>query len=319
MSNRLVSIIIVTAGKNNYIRQLLDSIAKQAYRYFEVIIIDNSLNDSVSKEVVVDYPSVRIYPQKENTFYCQALNLGIAQSRGDFILCLNDDVILESNFIEEAIKGFDISRRIGMVSPKILRGDRNTLDSTGLLLGLAYTATERGYGIKDRGQFEKPGYVFGVNGAVAFYRRTMLEDIKEGSNYFDSDFHMFYEDLDLAWRAKRGGWRGYYLPSAIVYHVRGGTARGNSGIDKAFARSYLNDNLHADLIKNRYLAIIKNASFWGFLLHLPFVFLYDVIVWVYVLIFKLRVAKKIFSNLGYLKTAFTKRGLKHEKAAEYIH
>jgi GT2 family glycosyltransferase len=319
MSNRLVSIIIVTAGKNDYIWTLLESIKKQTHPCPEVIIIDNSLSRDLKQEILNNYPGAFIYPQKENIFYCRALNVGIAQSRGDFTLCLNDDIILEPDFIKEAIQGFDIDPRIGLVSPKILRSNRKTLDSAGLLPGLAYTATERGYGAKDRGQFDKPGYVFGVNGAAAFYRRAMLEDIKEGSNYFDPVFHIFYEDLDLAWRAQRRGWKGYYLPCAVAYHIRGGTVRSRDGIDKPFARRYLNDDLHADLIKNRYLTVIKNESFWGLVAHLPFLLLYDVVIWVHILMFKPRLVKKIFRNLRYLKAAFAKRGLGHEKASEHLY
>jgi GT2 family glycosyltransferase len=95
----------------------------------------------------------------------------------------------------------------------------------------------------------------------------MLEEIKEEGEYFDSEFHIFYEDLDIAWRAKRSGWKGYYVPGAIAYHLRGGSVRGKSGIDKPFVRRYLNNQLQAGLIKNRYLAIIKNGSVCGFLLH----------------------------------------------------
>lgn len=71
----------------------------------------------------------------------------------------------------------------------------------------------------------------------------MLEEIKLGPDYFDADFRMFYEDLDLAWRANLFGWKAYYIPSAVAYHVRGGTARRRIGINKPFARKYLDEEL----------------------------------------------------------------------------
>ena len=108
-----------------------------------------------------------------------------------------------------------------MVSAKVLRADGKTIDSTGLFLSVWRTAGERGHGLIDTGRFEREEYIFGVNGAVAFYRRQMLEEIKIGQEYFDPDFHIFYEDLDMAWRAQRAGWRGYYIPQAIAYHARG--------------------------------------------------------------------------------------------------
>ncbi|MCX5714833.1 MAG: hypothetical protein NT033_08575 [Candidatus Omnitrophica bacterium] len=122
----------------------------------------------------------------------------------------------------------------------------------------------------------------------------MLEQIKLGGEYFDNDFGFFYEDLDVAWRAQRHGFRGYYIPTAVAYHLRGFTARKGEGIDKPFARRFLSNELHARLIRNRYLAMLKNESLSGFLLRLPFIFLYDCASLAFVLLFK----RGVFNNFG---------------------
>lgn len=307
-SNKIVSIIITYTVKD-YIESCLNAIKGQTYPEYEIIVIDNLSDINFSQSIIKHYPEIKLYPQDKNISYCEALNLGIKQSIGDFILCLNDDVILDKRFIEEALWGFFINSKVGMVSGKILRSDKQIIDSTGLSLSIFRTAKERGYGTKDRKQFEKEEYIFGVNGAVAFYRREMLEDIKEGYDYFDSDFHFFYEDLDIAWRAQRKGWKGYYIPSAIAYHVRGGTVRLSCGrgINKPFARRYLSDALHLDLIKNRYLTIIKNETCLDFLLHHPFLVLYDLVLWSYILFFHPHLIKLFFLNVKYFKNSLRKR------------
>ncbi len=306
-SNRIVVSIIVTYSIKDYLCSCLDSIKEQTYPEFEVVAIDNSGDKNFSQSIIERYPKIKLHLGKQHLSYCEALNLGIKQSIGDFILCLNDDVILDKGFIEEALKGFSINSKIGMVSGKILRSDRKTLDSTGLFLSLWLTVRERGYGLKDKGQFEKEERIFGVNGAAAFYRKEMLEDIKEGEDYFDPEFHFFYEDLDIAWRAKRAGWKGYYIPRAVAYHVRGGTVRKSRGINKPYARRYLSDELHSDLIKNRYLTIIKNASGFNFFLHLPAMAFYDFLMWAYILLFKPRLIKIFLLNLNCLKNSLKKR------------
>ena len=308
-SKQNVSIIIATCASNDYLESCLDSISKQSHPASETIVIDNSLDHDFSRDIIARYPSVKLYSQHKNISYCEAMNLGISQSKGAFILCLNDDVILDHRFIGKALEGFFIDKNIGMVSGKILRMDRQTLDSCGLTLSCFRTAKEKGYAIKDRGQFEKPGFIFGVSGAVAFYRKAMLEAIKESKDYLDSDFRFFYEDLDVAWRANRFGWRGYYMPGAIAYHVRGGTGRKKSGINKPYARRYLNDELHSDLIKNRYLTIIKNETTLGFLLHFPCILLYDFVMWGYILFFRPELIRKFLFNTKYLKQAWYKRRL----------
>lgn len=310
MSNTLVSIVMVTRGMKNYLRLGLDSVLKQTYSSYEIIVIDNSLEPEFGRGIERDYPKVKLYPSAENLFYCQALNKGISLSSGEFILGLNDDVVLDKDFLKEALRGFGLDSAIGMVSGKILRADGKTLDSTGLFLSIWRTAKERGYGLADTGKFEQEEYVFGVNGAVAFYRRKMLDELRINAEYFDCDFHIFYEDLDIAWRAQRAGWKGYYIPQAIAYHIRGGTVRGDGGIGKRFARYYLDDGRCADLIKNRWLAIIKNETLTGFLCFLPFIILYDCAVGVYLIFFRPQVMRKLIVGiLKYPPSALNKRRL----------
>lgn len=307
MSNKMVSIIVVAGGKKDYLKSCLGSIKKQRYLSIETLIIDNSLVSNFHSGVYQAYPEIKFFPSNRNLFYCEALNKGIELSKGNFILCLNDDVILDESFIEEALKAFDIDERIGMVSGKILRSNGKTVDSTGLFLSIWRTAKERGYGLKDAGQFSSPGYIFGVNGAVSFYRRTMLDDIKIDSEYFDQDFRFFYEDLDIAWRAHNFSWKGYYTPCAIAYHTRGGTARQNEGLGRRYARRYISDGLHFDLIKNRYHTIIKNELLIGLLSHLPFILLYDIFVFIYIILFKPQVLKIFLITSFRVKSAFQKR------------
>lgn len=293
----LVSVIIPTCGRGAYFVSCLASLRRQTYHLAEVILINNSLDFGLEKKARELYPSVKVITPDRNLYYGEALNRGIAMSTGDFILCLNDDATLENNFINEALKGFKESDATGMVSGKILRPDRKTLDSTGLFLSLWRTACERGYSREDRGQFEAGGTIFGVSGAVAFYRRKMLNDIRDGKAWFDPRFQMFYEDLDLAWRANRNGWKGYYIPSAVAYHVRGGSVRRDAGQGKGMAVRYLDPEMHKELIKNRYLAIIKNETFLGFIFHLIPIVFYELCSWGYVLLFRPKIINIFFLDL----------------------
>src|SRR3989338_5914716 len=119
-SNRIVSVVIVTFGIKDYLNPCLDSVEGQTFPPTEIIVVDNSLSPNFSQEAKERHPNVKICPSQKNLFYCAALNKGIEMGKGDFILCLNDDVILERGFIGEALKGFSIDERIGMVSGKIL-------------------------------------------------------------------------------------------------------------------------------------------------------------------------------------------------------
>jgi len=304
--NMSVSVIIPTCGRNAYWVSCLESLCRQTCPPAEVILINNSLSVELEQKARELYPRIKILTPDRNLYYGESLNRGIVMSTGDFILCLNDDATLDKDFIGEALKGFNVDEAIGMVSGKILRPDRKTLDSTGLFLSVWRTAHERGYGREDWGQFEQEGFIFGVGGAVAFYRRKMLEGIKEGAAFFDPSFRMFYEDLDLAWRAHNRGWKAYYVPAALAYHVRGGSVRSESGQGKAWARWHLRDEFHSDLIKNRYRAISKNEALGAFYLHLIPIVFYDLGAWGYVLFFRPKVLKIFFSGLKGLSRTIKK-------------
>lgn len=287
--------------------------SRQTQPLGRIIIIDNSTDSAISRKFANDQ-RFEFFPPS-NSAYGQALNKGIAASASPFILCLNDDVILDEHYIENAIKGFYANDKVGMVSGRILRSGSNKIDSTGLFLGCFRSAKERDYGTKDTGQRNKEEIVFGVTGAVAFYRRQMLECIKLGGDYFDPDFGFFYEDLDLAWRANNFGWKGYYVPSARAYHVRGLTARGAKGAGKRLARRFLSDELYLNLIHNRHLSIIKNEGLLHLLLFFPFILFYDAMTLCFTVLFRPRLLMRLFPGRAALLSALNKRKLIKSKLA----
>jgi GT2 family glycosyltransferase len=307
-SSELVDAIVVTKGTNNFIERCLSSLSEQTHPLEKIIVIDNSIDNVISRKYANDQ-RFAFLPQPSNLAYGPALNMGIRASSSRFILCLNDDVLLDKRYIENAINGFSADDLVGMVSGRILQSDSGKIDSTGLFLSCYRSARERDHGAEDRGQRNKEEFIFGVTGAVAFYRRKMLEDIKLGADYFDHDFGFFYEDLDLAWRANNFGWKGYYLPSAIAYHVRGLTARGAAGAGKRLARRFLNDELYLSLVRNRHLSIVKNERPLHFLLFLPFILFYDILTICFTVLTRPRLVQALFPGRAAILSAWHKRKL----------
>ncbi len=292
---KLVSVVVVTCGVADYISDCLNSLKLQSHKNIEVVVIENSVNPSLLPRIKEVFPGATVEPLAGNASFSVSLNCGIDSTRGEFILCLNDDVVLERDFIRQALNGF-VDEKVGMVSGKILRMGKRVIDSTGLSLSIFCTPKERGYSKIDAGQFEEKGFIFGVSGCVALYRRKMLNAVKDENGYFDSRFLMYYEDLDLCWRANRKKWKAYYIPQAIAYHARGGSCRQPGGIGSSFARRYLDDRFYASLLRNRFLTLIKNENLPGFFLCLLPVIFYDLISLGYTIIFRPRAIRFIFRN-----------------------
>lgn len=295
----LVSVVIVSFNQRDCLKRCIYSLLNQSYPYLDIIIVNNGRKENLD-DFGVDLSYLKVINNKENFFFSQAQNQGIQASRGEFVLSLNDDVVLEGDFIDELVKTIIPNKRIGMVSGKILRMDKITIDSTGLFLGKSRKPVERGFNEKDNGQYNKEGYIFGVSGAAAFYRRAMLEDIRDENGYFDERYGMFYEDLDLAWRANIRGWYAYYNPKAVAYHKRGSSAKTVSpGLRflKKYNFAYLNDELKVKLVKNRYMTMIKNDSPWGIIVNLPFILAYEIKLYVYIILFSPKLLGRILKGL----------------------
>src|SRR5262249_60286232 len=94
-------------------------------------------------------------------------------------------------------------------------------------------------------------YVFGATAAAALYRRKMIDHISIDGEFFDSDFFVYREDADVAWRAQLMGWNCIYAPLARGYHVRN-VLPGN--------RRALPPEINTHSVKNRFLMRMKNIS-----------------------------------------------------------
>jgi GT2 family glycosyltransferase len=134
-------------------------------------------------------------------------------SQSDAILFIDHDMIADSSMVEELMKGFDYSSQIGITTPKIFyKRPKNIIWSAGTGMNL-WTGQVLFRGGKDRGQFNQPIEV-PVAPAVLLVKKSLMKKIKA----FDPIYFATYEDTDFCFKAKKLGYRTYYVPSAKAYH-----------------------------------------------------------------------------------------------------
>ncbi len=240
----LFSVIIVSYNAVVYIADCLDSVEKQTFEDFEVIVVDNGSDDN-TPAAVRRYGDVNLIVNGSNKGFCAANNQGIKASKGEYVVTLNSDAVLDRDFLKELEKAAQ-DKNYGMLAAKILNKNGSAIDSTGLELSSFYRFFDRGSGEKDSGQYDNRRDVFGPCAAAALYKREMLEDIYCAGEYFDEDFFFLAEDFDIAWRARRKNWRALYVPGAVCYH-----ARNSTDFNRDF-RQYLS-------FRNRVFLLLKNA------------------------------------------------------------
>jgi hypothetical protein len=216
-----------------------------------VFVVDNGSGDGTVDLIKKEYPQITLIENKQNLGACKARNQGIEASKGEWILTLDCDIVLERNFLFKALKTInDLPPKVGMVQAKILKPDKETIYSCGIYLSRLRRFFDIGKGKEDIGQFDKSMYIFGACSACALYNCRMLEEVKEDKGYFDERFFFLVEDVDLSWRAQKKGWKAIFYPQAICYH-----SGRSSGIPEKM-RQYL-------CFYNRYLMIKKNETLAG--------------------------------------------------------
>jgi GT2 family glycosyltransferase len=261
-----VVVSLVTHNESKDIELLLPTLAAQTFRDFEVVAVDNASEDGTrgglaSWQKRREFP-LRILHSRENLGFTGGHNKGIEtalQADAEWVLVLNADVVLAPDFLERLLEDAEAPGhdRVGAVTGKILRADGPALERTDVLdtVGIWMTRTGRHFdlagGERDNGRYDRPAEVFGVSGCVALYRRAALEDVRISTGFFDNDFFLYREDVDLAWRLRGRGWTARCVPSARAWHRRRNLPERRRQMSRL-------SNLHS--VKNRFLLRINNAG-----------------------------------------------------------
>ena len=256
--NDFVSVTIVTYNSGRFIKRCLESVLSQRYRLKEVIVIDNASTDGTIDILEQFEDRCQIHYNEENAGFAAAQNQAIRLAGGDWVLTLNPDVLLLPNFIQALLDAGQFDSKIGAVCGKLLTmtahfeiPERPVVDSTGIYFNPMLRHLDRGSQEVDNGHYLQYEYVFGATAAAALYRRAMIEDISLDGEFFDSDFFVYREDADVAWRAQLMGWKCLYVPYARGYHVRKVLPGNRRALPAAI-------NMHS--VKNRFLMRLKNIS-----------------------------------------------------------
>lgn len=224
------SVIIVNYASWPYTLRCIDALYKTGYKDFEVIVVDN--DGGLAPEVP---PSVRMIRNRTNVGFARACNRGISASKGDYLLLLNPDSLIERGFFESFEKFFKDNPKVGIVGPRIvdswgnlqLSGRRDLSFLSGLLGRTSFltkllhksATVKRMFPSADR--LSGPTEVDWISGACIAIRRRVLEDV----GLLDERFFMYFEDADLCRRSRAAGWPVYYLPSVEVLHLTGASSR----------------------------------------------------------------------------------------------
>jgi len=294
----LISISIVTWNNADIICQCIDSVLSQSYKNIEVIITDNASTDNtiiIIDKFLID-PRIKLIKMKTNIGYCGGHNYAINHSKGDFVLLINPDISLSTNYLENAMDILLKDENIGAICGLLVQSNNSKndcyIDSAGLLLSRSRRCILRYHGkrLKDCNLITEE--VFGVDGASPLYRRKMIDDLKIDGNFFDEMFFSHKEDWDVSWRSQLFGWKTVFNPSCVAIHPRFFKPM-NLDIRKKMLPII---KYHG--VKNQIILLLKNEDLKNFIKDIFYIMPRQLMVLLFCLFFE---QKSLFAYLFILK------------------
>ena len=234
-----LSVIIVNYNVEHFLEQCIDSalVASQNVST-EIIVVDNNSVDGSLKMMAEKFPEITLIANKDNRGFSKANNQGIKISKGEYVLLLNPDTIVEANTFEKTVAFMDSHPEAGGLGVKMLDGKGRFLPESKRGLPTPQAAFFKMFGFSKifprskkfaayhQGHLsnDETHEVEILAGAFMLMRKTTLDKV----GLLDEDFFMYGEDIDLSYRIILGDFKNYYFPETRIIHYKGESTKKNT-------------------------------------------------------------------------------------------
>ena len=215
------SVIIPNWNGMRWLPGCLDALKKQSLQDFEVIIVDNGSSDDSVSCIRNNYPDVKVIPLAKNYGFSVAVNEGIKNATGRYIVLLNNDTLPDKDWLSNLVRVIENSaEKVGsLASLMVSMDDPEITDDAGDFLDWRGLAYQRGHG-DPVSRWTRNEQVFSACAGAALYRREFF--VRTG--IFDEKFGSYLEDIDLGLRGNLLGFSCMFVPTARVLHKSHGSA-----------------------------------------------------------------------------------------------
>lgn len=247
----ILSVIIVNYNVRHFLCQCLDSVY-DSDRYttngeidLEVFVVDNNSTDGSVEWIRDHYPQVKLIANVDNPGFAKANNQALQLAKGDYMLLLNPDTLVEKDTFVKCINFYQNHPECGGLGVKMVNGE-----------GVYLKESKRGFPSPQASFYKISGLInlFPRHKTIAAYYLGHLPDNEiheidilpgaflmicrdafEKIGMLDEKYFMYGEDIDYSWRIKLAGYKNYYLPTARILHYKGeSTKKGSLNYVKAF-------------------------------------------------------------------------------------
>lgn len=217
--------VVVNRDGGDALFAALSSLKAQAGVDASIVVVDNASQAAERERLAAEFGQTRVVTFSSNLGFAGAANEGIARTRSPFVLLLNNDAVLAPDYVARLAARLTFDDRLAAVQGLVLTGDGKLVDTAGLDWNRRGEAVPVLAGTSP-GQAPKDVFeVSGVSATATLYRRAALQSVAPHGEVFERSFFAYYEDVDLALRLSRAGWRFACEPAALCRHEGSRTGR----------------------------------------------------------------------------------------------
>jgi GT2 family glycosyltransferase len=236
------TVVVVTWQGAHLLPHCLASVGAQTLPH-ELIVVDNASTDGTASLLTRDFPQASVVTLADNAGFAGGVAAALAEVRTPYLALLNNDAAADPAWLERSVAELRADADVAAVTAKLLLWDSGRINNAGVVLTRDGYGADRGLDQPDGPPYDSAAEVFGLSGGAAVLRT----DAVRATGGVPARFFLYYEDTDLAWRLRLGGWRIRYRPDAVVRHRHAATSKRDSPV---FA--YYNE-------RNRLLMLLRCA------------------------------------------------------------
>ncbi|KAB1064740.1 glycosyltransferase family 2 protein [Salibacter halophilus] len=234
-----LSVIIVNYNVKYFLEQCLISVLQASKDIeTEIFVVDNNSVDGSVEMVKERFPEIKLIANKDNVGFSKANNQAIRESKGEYVLLLNPDTLVEEDTFTKTVQFMDEHPDAGGLGVKMVDGKGRFLPESKRGLPTPQVAFYKMFGLSslfpkskkfgryhlgflDKDEIHK---IDVLAGAFMLMRKKTLDEV----GLLDETFFMYGEDIDLSWRIKLGGYENYYYPKTRIIHYKGESTKKGS-------------------------------------------------------------------------------------------
>lgn len=250
MNPPLISVVIVNYNGGAFLQQAIDSMSRQTFRNFELILVDNASTDGSAQNIdLTTLPSARLIENHENRGFAAANNQAAELCSGKWLVLLNPDCVADPGWLAALLDAADNHPDcVNFASAQYQLSDPSRLDGAGDAYFVCGIPWRGGFG-RPAGELPESGWCFSACGAGAMYDAETFRSLAG----FDERFFCYCEDVDLGFRLQQLGHDCRFVSDAVIHHAGSGI----SGRTSPFSIYYGTRNRLWTYVKN-----MPAAAFW---------------------------------------------------------